>query len=204
VSSAANSRYDRSMTRRPATYEDLLAVPEHLVAEILAGELFTFPRPAPRHASATSVLGSDLNGPYQRGRGGPGGWWILDEPELHLGADVVVPDLGGWKRDRMPALPRTAFFETPPDWVGEVLSRSTALHDRLRKLPVYARAGVRWLWLVDPLVRSLEVFRLHEGAWLLDRVVGADDEVAIPPFEAVTVRLSDLWDAGASGETEGA
>lgn len=184
------------MTRRPATYDDLLAVPEHLVAEIVGGELFTFPRPAPRHATATSVLGSDLNGPYQRGRGGPGGWWIIDEPELHLGADIVVPDVAGWRRERMPKLPDSAFFEVRPDWVCEVLSKSTALHDRVRKLPVYARAGVEWLWLVDPIVRSLEVFRLRDGAWLLDRVLGDEDEVAVPPFEAVVLRLPDLWESG--------
>ena len=152
--------------RRTATFEDLASVPDHLVGEILGGVLHTSPRPAPRHANAASVLGSDLNALWQRGRGGPGGWWILDEPELHLGPDALVPDIAGWRRERLPHLPEQAHFELPPDWICEVLSPSTALLDRARKLPIYARAGVPWAWLVDPVQRSVEVFRLQEGAWL--------------------------------------
>ncbi len=178
---------------RPATFEDLQAVPDHLVGEIVDGELYTSPRPAPIHANAASVLGSDLNAIFQRGRGGPGGWWIPHEPELHLGADALVPDIGGWRRERLPHLPERAHFELPPDWVCEVLSPSTALLDRARKLPVYARAGVPWAWIVDPIQRSVEVFRLREGAWVLDRVAGAAEEVALPPFEAVALRLAELW-----------
>jgi len=105
---------------RPARYEDLLALPEHLVGEILAGELYTHPRPAPRHARAYSALGSCIGGPFDGGRDGLGGWWILDEPELHLGVDVVVPDLAGWRRARMPALPEAAWFELAPDWACAV------------------------------------------------------------------------------------
>ena len=106
-----------STAERLATYEDLMQVPAHLVAEILDGRLVTHPRPGPRHALAYSSLGDELVGPYHKGRGGPGGWWILDEPELHLGPDVLVPDLAGWRREHMPELPDSAWFETPPDWV---------------------------------------------------------------------------------------
>ncbi len=128
-------------TARPATYQDVLDAPEHLVAELIAGVLRTQPRPALPHATAASVLGMDLGGPFQRGRGGPGGWWILDEPELHLGEDVLVPDLAGWRRERVPTAPKGAYQELAPDWVCEVLSPSTLQLDRMLKLPRYARAG---------------------------------------------------------------
>ncbi len=125
-----------------ASYEDLLQVPEHLIAEIVGGRLITHPRPAPRHVRASSSLGSELFSPFDKGRDGPGGWWILDEPELHLGDDVFVPDLAGWKRERMPSLPETTWFELALDWICEVLSPRTARVDRMEKLPRYANAGV--------------------------------------------------------------
>ncbi len=83
-----------------ATYQDIIDAPENMVAEIIHGALHTHPRPAPRHAVAHSSLGDELMSPFQKGRGGPGGWWILDEPEVHFGTDVLA-DLGGWRRGRM-------------------------------------------------------------------------------------------------------
>jgi hypothetical protein len=127
--------------RKPATYEDLCAVPDDRIAEILDGELLTFPRPALAHSSVASALGMDLGTPFQRGRGGPGGWVILDEPELHLQADILVPDLAGWRRERAPDL-TAAFATAAPDWVCEVLSPSTRRVDRVKKLPIYLRERV--------------------------------------------------------------
>jgi Uma2 family endonuclease len=178
---------------RHATYEDLLQVPEHLVAEIVNGRLVTHPRPAPRHLRASSRLGGELDGPFDQGRGGPGGWWILDEPELHLGPQVLVPDLAGWRRERMPKLPETAWFELAPDWVCEVMSPSTARIDRVEKLPIYAAAGVGHVWLIDPILRTLEAFALHEAQWLLLGVREGTDQVSLPPFDAVSFDLSGLW-----------
>lgn len=178
---------------RAAMYEDLLALPEHVVGEIIAGELVVSPRPAPRHAVATSVLGGELGPPYHGGRGGPGGWWILDEPELHLGDDVVVPDLAGWRRERMPVLPETAYFSLAPDWVCEVLSPGTARLDRKKKLVIYARERVAHVWLLDPLQRILEVLRLEGQQWLIASVHTADDEVRAEPFEATLLPLRRLW-----------
>src|SRR5688572_5797091 len=155
---------------RRATYADLEAVPAHLVAEIINGELRTLPRPAPKHARASSRLGVRLGGPFDLGEGGPGGWSILDEPELHLGLeqDVLVPDLAGWRLERMPKLPETAYFELPPDWVCEVLSPSTEADDRVDKMPIYAREGVRHVWLIDPILQTLEVFVLvAERRWMM-------------------------------------
>ena len=178
---------------RPATYDDLVQVPDHLVAEIVDGELWTSPRPAPRHTEAASLLGGDLIGPYGRGKGGPGGWRILDEPELHLGADVLVPDIAGWRRERMPRLPETAYFPVVPDWVCEVLSPSTAFLDRTRKLRIYAREGVRHAWLVDPVARTLEVLRLEGGRWTVVATHGASEVVRVEPFDAIELELGALW-----------
>ncbi len=178
---------------RPATYRDVLEAPEHTVAEVVEGALHTHPRPAPPHALASSTLGMELGSPFQRGRGGPGGWWIVFEPELHLGEDIVVPDLAGWRRERMPDFPDTAFFTLAPDWVCEVLSPSTRDLDRHGKRPVYAREGVRHLWFVDPLARDLEAFELRGGEWVLIATARNGDPVSIRPFEAITFPLDALW-----------
>ncbi len=176
------------------SYEDILALPEHLVGEILAGELHTHPRPAPRHARAYSALGYLVGGPFDGGRGGPGGWWILDEPELHLGADIIVPDIAGWRRERLPTLPETAWFELAPDWACEILSPATVRTDRAVKMPIYAREAVPHLWLVDPDARTLEVYRLQDdGHWLLLETLKQDDPVRQPPFEAISFALGGLW-----------
>jgi Uma2 family endonuclease len=180
--------------RRPATYEDLIAVPDHLVAEILDGELHTSPRPSPRHADATSGLGGALRGPFDRGRGGPGGWRILDEPELHLGRDVVVPDLAGWRRERLPRLPDEAYLSLGPDWVCEVVSPSTAAIDRVKKLAIYAREHVTHTWLIDPLARTLEILRLESAHWTIVATYAGGDIVGAEPFEALDLDLTLLWD----------
>jgi Uma2 family endonuclease len=178
---------------RPATYEDLVALPDIVVAEILDGELYSSPRPAFRHARASSSLGVRIGGPYDHGLGGPGGWWILDEPELHLERDVVVPDLAGWRRSRLPHAPETAFVSLPPDWICEVLSPSTATIDRAKKLRVYAREQVAHAWLIDPIARTLEVLRLENGRWtILATHVGAE-VVRAEPFTAVNLDLASLW-----------
>ena len=176
-----------------ATYEDLMAVPEHLVAEIIHGTLYTHPRPAPRHSRVSSQTGIRVGGPYDSGIGGPGGWWIFDEPELHLGPHVLVPDLAGWRRERMPSLPDTAWFELPPDWVCEVLSPGTRQIDRRQKMPIYARQGVAWLWLIDPDARLLEAYALKEGVWSLLVTLGEDDPVRVAPFDEIEFSLSALW-----------
>lgn len=178
---------------KPATYEDLFDLAENLVGEIINGRLVTHPRPAPRYARAYSSLGIEIGSPYDRGRDGPGGWWILDEPELHLDRDILVPDLAGWRRERMPRLPEIAWFELPPDWVCEILSPSTAKVDRAEKLPIYARQGVKHAWLVDPDLRTLEVFENRDGQWLLLTVLENDAAASQPPFDATSFSLDALW-----------
>lgn len=178
----------------PATYDDLIALPDHLVAEIVDGELHASPRPAPRHAFAHSALGMVLGPPFAQGRSGPGGWRIIDEPELHLGPDVVVPDLAGWRRERMPRLPRTAFFPLTPDWLCEVLSPSTESLDRTKKVAVYARAHVPHLWLVRPNDQTLEAMVLQAGQWVTAAVHRGPAVVRIPPFDAIEIDLSLVWD----------
>ncbi len=181
------------LAHRRATYADLEAVPPHLVAEIIGGELVTHPRPAPRHASAAIELGFEIAGPYGRGRGGPGGWIFLAEPELHLGADVVVPDLAGWRRERLPVEPETAYVEVAPDWVCEISSPSTRDYDRGPKRALYAAAGVGYLWLLDPRAKLLEAFALTQGKWLLLNTFQAEDAVSVAPFDAVSFPLTNLF-----------
>jgi len=178
---------------REAQYEDLFDLPDNLIGEILNGQLITQPRPAPKHARASSIIGGELVPPYDQGRSGPGGWWILFEPELHLGRHIMVPDLAGWRRERMPSFPDEAYFTLAPDWVCEVLSPGTARTDRVVKMPIYAQQGVEWLWLVEPILHTLEVFRLHEGHWLLEAAWQEADEVRAPPFDGIAFSLGGLW-----------
>ncbi len=180
--------------KRRATYDDVLAAPDHVVAEVVRGVLHTQPRPAAPHARASSRLGAELGGPFDRGRGGPGGWVILDEPELHLAADILVPDLGGWRRSRMPRFPMEAkFFELAPDWICEVISPGTQAFDRGDKMDVYAREGVRYAWLVDPLAKRLEVGRLEQDKWLRVGSWTGEALVRAEPFDAIELELAALW-----------
>lgn len=181
-------------SRRDALYAELEKLPPNVVGEIVGSALYVSPRPASPHTRAASRLGGELAGPFDRGRGGPGGWVILDEPELHLGQDVLVPDLAGWRRERMPEMPHSVAFTLAPDWVCEVLSPSTAVLARARKMGVYAREGVKHLWLVDPVLRTLEVYRLENGRWsMLGTHVGAVT-VQAEPFEALALELGALWE----------
>ena len=179
--------------KRRATYDALRAVPRNLVAEIIHGVLVTTPRPASRHALASSILGSELTGPFHRGKGGPGGWILLDEPELHLHGDILVPDLAGWRRERMPELPDATAFELSPDWTCEVLSPSTTATDRAEKMPIYAREHVGHVWLVDPIARTLEACQLENGRWVLLGTWCDDARVRVAPFEAFELELTSLW-----------
>ena len=177
---------------KKATYQDVLDAPPHMVAEVIHGELRLMTRPSGPHTAVASALG-DLLVPFKRGRGGPGGWIILDEPELHLGEHIVVPDLAGWRVERMPAVEQVAYFTLAPDWLCEVLSRSTEKADRFDKLPIYAADGVKHVWLISPALRTLEVFRLVDGKWLLLAIYRDDQRVRAEPFEASEVDLAMLW-----------
>jgi Uma2 family endonuclease len=185
------------MSREPgrrATYEDLESVPPNFVGEIVDGELYVSPRPAFRHSRAATRLGSILEGPFDRGEEGPGGWLILFEPELHLGGDALVPDLAGWRRERMPEMPDVVAGTLAPDWVCEVLSPSTAVLDREKKMRSYGREGVSHLWLVDLLKQALEVFRLEGQRWSQQGTWSGQLTVQAEPFEALVSKLGLLWE----------
>jgi Uma2 family endonuclease len=183
--------------KRRATYDDLLKVPEWKVAEIIDGELIVNPRPATPHAhtgsAVTAEIWSFFNGP-PGSPDRPGGWWILFEPELHLADDVIVPDVAGWRRDRLAQIPNAAFISQPPDWVCEVISPSTGMIDRSRKMRIYAREGVDNLWLIEPLARTLEVYRLDaERRWVVANNFGGDDVARAEPFAAIELALERWW-----------
>ena len=181
------------MSKRPATYADLEALPPNVVGEILRGVLHGSPRPGVPHARASTTLTAGLVGPFDLGQGGPGGWVILDEPELHFAADVLVPDLAGWRRERMPELPSSAFISVAPDWVCEVLSRSTVAIDRSEKLPIYAREHVTHVWLVDPLAQTFEILRLEGDSYRIVATPHGDAVVRADPFDAIELALATLW-----------
>jgi len=179
---------------RPATYEDIQRLPDNVVGEIVDGELYVSPRPSAKHAMATTRLISEIEGPFSSGKGGgPGGWWILVEPELHFQKNVFVPDLAGWKKERLPKIPDADYFELVPDWVCEVLSPSNARLDRTKKVPKYAEMEVKHLWLIDPLATTLEVFRLENSRWALLQAFSEKDKFRAEPFEAMEFDLSSLW-----------
>jgi hypothetical protein len=187
-----------------ATYEDLLSVPEHHLGQIAGGLLHVALRPALDHAIAASTLGAELDGPFRRGKGGPFGasadkgslWLILDAPEVHLMADVVVPDLAGWRRERLSEIPRAPFLSLAPDWVCEVLSPSTAAFDRGAKLKVYARENVAHVWLVDPAAKTLEVLVLDGPSYRIGEVFSGDRGIRAIPFDAIELDLGALWNMG--------
>jgi Uma2 family endonuclease len=179
--------------KEPATYADIEAAPPHLVAEIIDGELMTHPRPSPRHGGAAFSLSGTLKGPFQSGRGGPGGWVFFVEPEINFGSDLLVPDIAGWHRERQPTYPEKNFFTVVPDWVCEVLSASTEKRDRTLKMRIYAEAGIPHMWLVDPRLQVLEAFELNQSRWSKIGDWNSDDEVRAPPFDAISFSLADLW-----------
>ena len=182
------------MPRPRATYQEVLDAPDGVVAQIIDGQLVLLPRPAKPHTLAASALGAELFPPFHQGKRGPGGWIVLDEPELHFGEDILVPDLAGWRRERMPVLSTDVpYFTLAPDWACEVLSPRTATLDRAGKLPIYAREKVGHMWLVDPERRSLEVMRREGDKWLLVGVWHDDARVRAEPFEAIELELTGLW-----------
>lgn len=179
--------------RERATYQDLLRAPEDRIAELIDGELYTWPRPGGPHIVALSHLGMRLGPPFAFGEGGPGGWWILMEPEVHFGRNVTVPDLAGWRRERMPIPPEDQRFTITPDWICEISSPSTRRFDIHRKLPLYADHDVPYAWIVDPVVRTLQVFVLRDGHWSLETVHAGEEKVRAVPFEAVEIELASIW-----------
>jgi Uma2 family endonuclease len=179
--------------KRKATYADLIEVPDRKVAELVGGDLVVSPRPAIPHAKASSALGAVVGGPFGFGVGGPGGWVILFEPELHLDEDVLVPDLAGWRRERMPVAPQTAYIGLAPDWICEIVSPGTEKLDRADKLPIYAREGVMHAWLVNPLSRTIEVYRLEGSRWTLLDTFAGNNKVRAIPFDSVEIDLTLLW-----------
>ena len=178
---------------RAATYKDLCEVPDHMVAELIGGDLWVSPRPIVRHSYCAAMLAAELMAPFGQGRGGPGGWWILPECEIHMRGDVLVPDLAGWRRASLPSDPSGAYMSQPPDWACEITSPSTGKLDRVLKAGIYAREGVRHLWLVDPPKRALEVLKLAGGTYVPLLELKEDQLAAAEPFEAVPFPLQRLW-----------
>lgn len=185
--------------KKYATYEDILKAPDHVIAEIIDGNLTMMPRPSPRHARAQSSLGIELGGPFDKGSNGPGGWVFLDEPELWLlpesgsNGNYMVPDIAGWRKERFIPDDSKNGIDIAPDWLCEILSPSTARHDRIIKMPKYAEFKIPYVWLIDPLAKTLEVFILKNEVWTMGMGFSNSDIVKAPPFEQHAFNLSYLW-----------
>lgn len=184
----------RSPSGRAPVLADLEALPPSMKGEIIEGVLYTMTRPRGPHQSTGTAIGGDLRGPFDRGRGGPGGWWILIEPGIALpGTPEIAPDVAGWRRERLPVLPVDSAIEVVPDWVCEILSPTTRRHDLLVKKPYYAKAGVPWHWLVDLDARALTAYQLDAGRWIELGAWGDERDARIPPFEAVELDVGSFW-----------
>lgn len=185
-----------SLARRlsPATVADLERLPATWRGEIIDGVMHAVPRPSGPHAQIEGRMAADLEPPFGRGRGGPGGWWIVPEPGIRVErSPEFSPDLGGWKRDRLPLIPPTGPFTTVPDWICEILSPGTRNYDLTVKRRFYSEIGVPHLWYVDVDARNLEVSRLSDGKWLELATYDADEKVRAEPFEAIEIDLSSWW-----------
>lgn len=180
--------------RKKASYDDLYGLPESVTGQIIDGELVVTPRPSARHSHAAFAMGGEVAAPYRFGRGGgPGGWIILYEQEIMLGEHLLVPDFSGWRKERFPGVPQENWISVAPDWVCEILSPGTAQVDRVRKMPVYARYEVPYLWLIDPTAQTLEAYRLESGKWLLLGAFAEKDMVRAEPFQAIEMDLGNFW-----------
>ncbi|MBF0474802.1 MAG: Uma2 family endonuclease [Deltaproteobacteria bacterium] len=180
--------------KKKATYEDLYGVPENMTGEIIYGELTVTPRPSTKHILTTSALNAKIIPPYYFGDGGgPGGWIILIGPEIALVENILVPDLAGWKRDRFPKRQEHNWIDVVPDWVCEVLSPSTALRDRTKKMAIYAEYGVGYLWFIDPVHMTVDIFRLESSRWVPLGVFGGNEKVRLEPFQQIEIDLGHLW-----------
>lgn len=184
----------RQAVKQTAVYEDLYAIPDNMTGEIINGELIVTPRPSVKHANAAFALSGHLAPPYSFGwGGGPGGWVILYEPEIMLGDELLVPDFAGWRKERFPGVPKENWVSVSPDWVCEILSPSTMRVDRIRKMPIYARFGVAHLWLMDPVARTLEVFRLESERWSMTAAFAENEKVRAEPFQEIEFDLGPFW-----------
>lgn len=186
-------KHPRIALGRPATWEDLDLVPEGYLGEIVDGNIVVSPRPDAPHMEVSSDLGVLLGNPFRFGVGGPGGWVIRDEPRVRFDARTIrVPDLAGWRQERY-AAPRRGPLTVVPDWICEILSPGTTRRDRAEKMPLYAAHGVRHLWIIDPVLQILEVYRLRDGAWTSVATHVADAKVRVEPFDAVELDLTQVW-----------
>ncbi len=180
--------------KEKASYEDLYTLPENMTGEIVDGELTASPRPSPEHANVAFALSAEIGPPYRFGRGGPGGWIILFEPEIEFSKnDILVPSFAGWRRERFPGWPQVNWLSVAPDWICEILSPSTARNDRITKMNIYARHEVRYFWLIDPRDRTLEAFILESGRWVKMAGFSDYDKVRVEPFEEIEIDLSNFW-----------
>jgi Uma2 family endonuclease len=192
-----------SMKQQPPTLADLDALPPGVVGEIIEGVLYTMTKPRMRHQRTMRMISGRVGEPFDNERGGPGGWWIVPEPGIELpNTPEITPDVAGWRRERMPEMPFDEPIRVVPDWVCEILSKTTRRHDLLVKLPYYAKIGVSHHWLVDLEARVLIAHRLEASEWRIIGTYSDETEARIAPFDAVPLNVADWWPPAAPRRAE--
>lgn len=179
--------------RKRATYNDLYSIPENMIGEIINGDLIVSPRPSRKHGYTASIIGNELGPPYNMGRGGPGGWIIIGEPEISFSDNILVPDLAGWRKERFPESEDHNWISVSPDWVCEIVSQRSVRIDRVKKMGIYAQHRVGYYWIVDPTTKTLETLKNEAGRWLILGTYAEDDKVRAEPFQGVEIDLNSLW-----------
>lgn len=179
--------------KKISTYDDLYRLPDNMIGEIIDGEIIASPRPSRRHGYTASTIGDEIGPAYRLGRGGPGGWIIIDEPEIAFGENILVPDLAGWKKERFPVEEEHNWISVVPDWVCEIVSPSSAGIDRVTKMGIYARHRVPHYWIIDPIGKTLEVLENNNMQWSIIGSYAGDDKVQADPFPAIVIDLGSLW-----------
>jgi Uma2 family endonuclease len=178
----------------PANAADLAALDERVRAEVIRGVVVEKAAPSFEHGDAQSSLAAALKDPFQRQRGGPGGWWIATDVEIELEVhEVYRPDLVGWRRERMSERPRGRPIRVRPDWVCEVLSPSNAEYDLGAKLFTYHRSAIPQYWIADPEHATLTVYRATEHGYVVVSSAGRGDRVRAEPFEAIEIAIEELF-----------
>ncbi len=189
--------------RKRATYDDLYNIPENMTGEIIDGQLYATPRPSRKHVRTVYSLGYVIGRSYDFDeRGGPGGWIFLPESEIQLDGDTFVPDLAGWRKERFPAEEDHNWISVAPDWVCEILSPSSIRHDRITKIGTYAKHRIPYFWLVDPVAKILEVFKLESGRWTVAGAYAENEKVRAEPFQEIEIDLANLWLEGKPKRSE--
>ena len=189
--------------RPTTTVDEWLREPAEKRYELIDGDLIEKAAPDFSHGSAQAGLIAHLHPWFHQRDGGdrPGGWWIASEVDVVLDDNGFRPDIAGWRRERVPEMPKTRPVRVRPDWICEIVSESNATTDTIKKLRRYHQAGVPHYWLLDPATRTLAVYRHAAEGYQSVLVAEAGETARAEPFEAIELRIAALFGDERGDET---